>query len=353
MSVRRNRIQLRRTGRGLSGFLLALVMCTSLLPASGSKPWELAKFAVQMARNGNWREANYRWTQVEREYPDNPKLLSNLAVSLEALGRFEEAETYYNKALELSDGEIRIQDNYRRFALFRRHVRAANEQHADRESPPEREIPTYSSRARKKGKAYQVTVSLPVPPRLQLEGGQTILVASFLSDESALLDTNRELVRFLRNEFRKRTDFEVLPVSPPPAVPEQTVEDLVANAEFWKFLSDDHSADIIVSGVINFMREDTSGFRDVDVVSNQTGQKVRQTRFVDQERFRYSVDLFFMDGKTGNLLHRDALQRSVQFRGQSNDPISAFYELSESVAGDVLAVVTSSRREDTRMVFRL
>ena len=46
------------------------------------------------------------------------------------------------------------------------------------------------------------------------------------------------------------------------------------------------------------------------------------------------------------------LQRAVVFQGQSNDPVAAFFSLSESVAADVLAVVTPRVREDSRVIFK-
>jgi hypothetical protein len=193
---------------------------------------------------------------------------------------------------------------------------------------------------------------LPVPPRLVLDGSEQVLVTSFLSEETNLLDTNRELVRFLRSEFRKYTEHTVPEINPPPAIPEQTVEDLVANHEFWKHLGRNYDSDLIVSGVITYDRVDISGFQDVDLVSSTTGQKVRRNRFVEQEEFRYALDLFFIDGATGTLRFRDRLHRNVVFQGLQNDPIAAFYALSESIASDVLAVVTTRTRADTRTIFK-
>ena len=34
-------------------------------------------------------------------------------------------------------------------------------------------------------------------------------------------------------------------------------------------------------------------------ISPTTGQKVRQTQFVEQEEFSYDLDVFFIDGGTG------------------------------------------------------
>jgi len=179
-----------------------------------------------------------------------------------------------------------------------------------------------------------------------------LLVTSFRVQETDLLDVNRELVRYLRGELRKHTDLRVLDINPPPAIPEQTVEDLLANAEFWRYLGRNYEADLIVSGLLFYDREDASTFMDVDVISNVTGQKVRESRFVEQEQFTFLLDVFFIDGATGSLRFRDRLQRGMIFPGLQNDPITAFFQMTDAIAPDVLAVVTARYMDDTRVIFR-
>ena len=49
----------------------------------------------------------------------------------------------------------------------------------------------------------------------------------------------------------------------------------------------------------------------------------------------------------------DALKPySASYVGQANDPLTAFYDLSERIAGDVLSVVSPRSREDMRVIFR-
>jgi len=339
--------------RGVA-LLLAAGAILSAAPRAAESTVQVMRFAADMAKRGNWREARFRWEQAARDDPHNPRILNNLAVAHEALGEPEQARKLYHEADTLTGGKTIIGTNLMRAERFWSQVRTQGDG----------EVPTYDIRGaipgdpegfnekKKKGKSFKVTVALPVPARLDLAGRQTLLVASFLTEESHLLDINRELVRFVRSEYRKHTDLTVLPITPAPAVPEQTLSDLIANAEFWKYLGREYGADIIVSGVMTYDRRDSSGFRDVDVISPTTGQKVRQSQFVEQEKFQYELDIVFMDGKTGELLFRDRLQRSALFRGSQNDPITAFYDLSESIAPDMLAIVKPRTREDVRFVFK-
>lgn len=319
------------------------------------------RFAAEMAEQGNWREARYRWDQAATREPDNPRLLNNRAVAAEAMGDVAAAQVLYDRAAALSGDDPRVTNNRRRFQRFWREAlahRAGSEgdgsaASAEQDSEdPANPAGRPSDKIKGKGKALKVQVKLPVPARLDLAGVRTLLVASFLTEDSELIDSNRELVRFLRSEFRKKSGLQVLDITPPPAVPEQTIEDLLANAEFWKHLGRQYGADLIVSGVLTYERRDTSGFQTVDLTSPSTGQKVRRTQWVEQEQFVYELDIFFMDGAAGTLRFRDRLQRGATFRGQQNDPITAFFDLSETIAADVLAVVNPSVREDTRFIFK-
>jgi hypothetical protein len=206
--------------------------------------------------------------------------------------------------------------------------------------------------AKKKGKTAQVTVRLPVAPRLDLTHVKTVLVTSFLTPDSPMVDTNREAVRYLRTEMRKHTTLEVLDVTPPPAVPEQSIDDLAANESFFRHLAKEHGADLVVSGSVRFSKRDVSGFRDVDVVSQVTGQKVRETRFTEQEQFEYDAVVLFLDGPTGKLLLRDRLRRSVDYTGLANDPLTAFFDVVQASAGDYLANVTSGTRDEPRLIYK-
>jgi len=330
------------------------------------------EFAAEMARDGNWREAKYRWRSVLEGDRQNPRLLNNLAVACEALGQLDEATSYYEEASTHGGGDDRIRGNYRRFTRFVEMVhpeRVENGGDGSPATPADANDGADSAEAlaastasgggrnprnekKKKGKTTTVSIQLPVPPRLDVDGMSSMLVASFVAANSSFLDVNRELTKYLRREFRKRSPLEVIEAIPAPAIPEQSLEDLLANSTFWKHLAREYGADLIVSGIVDYDRSDVSGFRDVDVVNSSTGQKVRQTRFVEQEEFSYGIDVIFMDGASGTLLFRDRMSQSAVFQGSQNDPIAAFYEMSGAMAGDVLGVITARTRVEGRLIFK-
>jgi hypothetical protein len=313
--------------------------------AGNERVAELLRFGTEMARGGNWREAKFRWEQALRDDPADPRLLNNLAVAEEALGAPDRARELFSRALAAASTDSRIHDNATRSSLF------WGRQAGGDGGPP---TPAASTLWRKKrGRdVVEIPVELPLPPRLKLDDVKTVLVASFLVNDSELVDVNRELVRFLRSEFRKHTAFEIQNIMPPPAVPEQTLDDMAVNAPFFKWLGHEHGSDVVVTGAMRYSKRDASGFEDVDIVSDVTGQKVRQTRFIEQEEFTFELEVLYFRGSDGSLLFRDRLRRQAVFRGSANDPISAFYELGNSIAGDVLSVIASRTRTDQRLLFK-
>ncbi len=338
------RLHPRRLSAGAAMFVILSVLAAAPARPRDENPADLVRFGTEMARQGNWREAVFRWSQALRLTPDDARVANNLAVAHEVLGEADAAREMYRKALELAPADMRIQDNVSRASRAWR--RAGGETVA---LPPSQDGP---ARKEKHKDAVEVEVALSMPPRLSLDGVKTLLVASFLVEENDLLDSNREIVRFVRSEFRKHSALQVLDVTPPPPVPEQTLEDMAANAAFWSHMGREFGADVIVSGRLRYTRKDASGFKDVDVVSPETGQKVRETRFVEQERFDFDLDVLFFRGSTGELLFKDRLRRDAVFPGLSNDPITAFYRLSETIAADVLAVVSPRKVPDVRYLFR-
>ena len=179
---------------------LAVVVCLVAsvwtAPAqAGKREKRVLDFAAEMARVGSWREANHRWTSVLANNEENSHLHNNLAVAAEALGDWDEAAFRYEKALELEPSSFHIQENHRRFSVYREKLRRAMDGEDAEERRPAIAFP--GGDTNRKGKVFRVTVGLPMPPRLKVTGDESILVISFLDDDTHLLDINREMVRVL------------------------------------------------------------------------------------------------------------------------------------------------------------
>lgn len=110
---------------------LTFVAAGALFGCSGNRiahgPGDQLKFGVEMAREGLWSEALFRFEKARSLDPDNPRVLNNVAVALEAAGRYDEALETYRRALEISPGHRGLRDNYARFADFYESFRPVEE----------------------------------------------------------------------------------------------------------------------------------------------------------------------------------------------------------------------------------
>jgi Tfp pilus assembly protein PilF len=75
-------------------------------------------FGSEVAHQGLWREAQFRFEQAINKEPSNARAHNNLAVALEATGEFARALEEYKKALQLDPNDNYIRRNYARFAEF-------------------------------------------------------------------------------------------------------------------------------------------------------------------------------------------------------------------------------------------
>jgi tetratricopeptide (TPR) repeat protein len=71
-------------------------------------------FANKLAKQGLWKEAQYRWERALKKGQETAAIYNNIAVSMEEAGKFDEAEKMYQKALSLSPNNSSIKSNYDR-----------------------------------------------------------------------------------------------------------------------------------------------------------------------------------------------------------------------------------------------
>jgi Flp pilus assembly protein TadD len=90
--------------------------------ASGGNPQATAhvemREGVKAAERSYWQEALFRFDRARNLNPTNGEVLNNLAVALEALGRYDEALAAYKQALKNTPKSSVIRKNYARFAEF-------------------------------------------------------------------------------------------------------------------------------------------------------------------------------------------------------------------------------------------
>ena len=197
----------------------------------------------------------------------------------------------------------------------------------------------------------QVHVILPLPERIDMTGIDTLLVTRLvLLNDNPKVDLNREFTGLLKREFRKQTSLKVLDVEPPP-LPEQSLEELVANSAFWKDMGEKYGADLILTGSLGYEITDRSGFVQEDFISPVTGQRLRRTRFADREGFEMKLRLYFLRGRTGKLVYDDKFIEDTTVDGKSNDPLTVLFGMFDHIEADVLGIVSRKQKTETRTLF--
>jgi hypothetical protein len=197
----------------------------------------------------------------------------------------------------------------------------------------------------------RVTLTVPMPARIDMGGIRTVLVTRFIVDQEAeSVDVNSEMVALLRSQLRKRTNLRILDVDPP-ALPEQPLSQLLANTGFWRKLAETYGADLVIAGKVGFEVSDRSGFVERDEISPLTGQRIRRTRFVDREGILLDMNLFFIRGSTGQLQYEDHLTGENTLMGTGNDRLSSLFVLYEQFEDDILGIVVPSAKTVQRFLF--
>ena len=92
--------------------------CGSAPATAPGKLGDQLRFGIEMAQRGLWNEAMFRFEQARALEPRDRRVLNNLAVSYEAVGRFDDALATYKTALEAAPGDRKLRQNYTRFLEF-------------------------------------------------------------------------------------------------------------------------------------------------------------------------------------------------------------------------------------------
>jgi tetratricopeptide (TPR) repeat protein len=105
------------------GFVLvgALLLWAGVVEAGNSvkdQARDQMKWGYKAAKRGYWLEALDRFERADQLTPDQPRILNNIAVALEASGRFEEALLTYETALNLAPNDRVLRRNFSQFREF-------------------------------------------------------------------------------------------------------------------------------------------------------------------------------------------------------------------------------------------
>ncbi|CAN5448483.1 MAG: hypothetical protein H0T05_05275 [Acidobacteria bacterium] len=252
---------------------------------------------------------------------------------------------------------------------------------------------------------FEVPIETPIAPKMDVGAFQRVLIAGFISGGTDDVDANLETVRLLRSQLRSRSNLrvieaEVLPLAelaldqargqavpagdmpagslsatdsqPPVQAPAQSPEPqdvriyserdlerfnpIFADVEFWKRVGEEYQNPLIVTGTILFTPHQTSGFvtRNQEIYDNLGRREVRPVRmWMERKGFVLAPRFVFIDGRTGTVLHSEAMRDERLYPTQQNTPpLSAYFEMMDGIIPSFLGTLSMQKIRGTRILLR-
>jgi hypothetical protein len=226
----------------------------------------------------------------------------------------------------------------------------------------------------------EVPVETPLQSKLDVTRFRRILIAGFVTDlRDADIDLSAETSRLLQNQLRSNTRIQVLEPDRPPL---QTALDnilarldeegsyaseekeqyaleadrLLEDPEFWRKMGEEYQQPLIVTGRLGFDAQNRSGFQAQErVVRDNAGapRLVRGNQYMERKGFTLSADFYFIDSKTGELIHKERFTEEVLYaERQRISPLSSYFELMDRLLPNFLGVITPQKIRGTRVLLR-
>ena len=224
----------------------------------------------------------------------------------------------------------------------------------------------------------EVPVETPLQSKLDVTRFRRILIAGFVTDlRDVEVDLSAETSRLLQNQLRSNTRIQVLEPDRPPLqdaldnilarldeegsyVSEEKeqyaleADRLLEDPEFWRKMGEEYQQPLIVTGRLGFRGQNRSGFQpDERVVRDGGGSPrlVRGNRYSERKGFTLSAELYFIDSKTGELIHKERFTEEVLYgERQRVSPLSSYFELMDRLLPNFLGVITPQRIRGTRVL---
>ena len=206
-----------------------------------------------------------------------------------------------------------------------------------------------------------------------------MLVAGFVTELGDNdLDVSAETSRLLQNQLRSGTKMQVLEPDRPPLhdALEKALERLgeggkytkeekdqyrleadrvLQDAEYWRKIGEEFQYPLIITGRIGLEEQNRSGFQSDERVVRDPGTNrprlQRGSRYLERKGFSLSADFHFVDGQTGQTLHKEKFTEEVLYsEEQKTSSLSSYFELMDRLLPNFLGVVSPQKIRGTRVL---
>jgi hypothetical protein len=225
----------------------------------------------------------------------------------------------------------------------------------------------------------EVPIETPLQSKLDVSSFRRVLVAGFATDPGASdIDLSSETARLLQNQLRSNARLQVLEPDRPPLhdaldklraklgpgerlskvereAYQLDADRLLQDAEYWRKLGEEYQTPLFVSGRLGFEEQNRSGFQQDERVLRDpaTGRPrlVRGSRYQERKGFSLTADFYFIDGRTGQTLHKEKFTEEVLYsEDQRTSPLSSYFELMDRLLPNFLGVIAPQKIRGTRVL---
>ena len=226
----------------------------------------------------------------------------------------------------------------------------------------------------------EVPVETPLQSKIDVTKFRRVLVAGFVTElaDDNDMDVSSETARLLQNQLRSSTKLQVLEPDRPPLhdALEKAVEKLgeggrytreekeqykveadrvLGDADYWRKVGEEYQYPLIITGRIGLEAQNRSGFQSDERVVRDPGTNrprlMRGSRYLERKGYSLSADFHFVDGQTGQTLHKEKFTEEVLYgEDQKTSPLSSYFELMDRLLPNFLGVVSPQRIRGTRVL---
>jgi hypothetical protein len=224
----------------------------------------------------------------------------------------------------------------------------------------------------------EVPVETPLQSKLDVSAFRRVLIAGFVSDPGeADVDLSPETVRLLQNQLRSHTKMQILEPDRPPLQDaldklrarfgdgerlsksdresfRLEAEKVLQDGEFWRRIGEEFQNPLIVTGKVGFETQNRSGFQTEERIvrgPDNRPRMIRGNRYLERKGFSLNADFVFVDGRTGQTLHKEKFTEEVLYgEDQKVSPLSSYFELMDRLLPNFLGVISPQKIRGTRVL---
>ncbi|HKB71042.1 MAG TPA: hypothetical protein VKH46_09380 [Thermoanaerobaculia bacterium] len=204
-------------------------------------------------------------------------------------------------------------------------------------------------------------MKLPLKPRIPLKGNERVAIAPFLivatadkpkdKADLAAIDLQAEFHRYLIQILKKKTKLQVIDLGTTVALPSRELVAVSRANDFWRSVGQKSSADVVVSGSLEFKVEDSAGYKTEEYVSPVTGQTSFRQIYVERTGFLFDIVFLVFDGKTGDRLLQDEFKDFRERNRRRADELLGLFQNLFSLEDQVLNMFVPRERAVQRYLF--